>query len=531
MKARLVPSVRSDALIPCIFLLFTLTCLCSFVPPIVAVATCLKFRLVTEKAPFTARWSPNVETFPNTLSFRDSTTGNPVSFPPSSMVLYGGADAPQHAASNDVWSSSNGGARWSLIAGRTSNGSSAYGTAAQTSFEPRANAAHCSTLTGRQYIIGGFTLEGGARSNSVFYSDNLLSWKQSMPSGAWFTPRVDAACVPVPTDYSTDASLHSLVCVGGWTDNGDDGGVSNQVWIGTAGGARWRLQKAGPFAPRRSFPMVTYWSSPLQTNVIVFMTGVSRSGPYLSDVWASVDNGLNFVLITSATPFGERNDASAEVTSEGILTLVGGAAAGILRNDVFLSLNGGYTWTELVTDAPWADRWRQSTFFDSQLSLVVVGGWAAGLPLNDLYRSTVSFDEESVRLLADTCNIDTPSCGRLGMQCLPTAEDTQVTFNYHTGRTSITCAACSPSKDSSSPSSSGVNVLAVVLAVVAVLLLLVSLLLLYVLRVVRASGAPPPLPGLQSCWTALSFSHPTLTSANAPTFDSSHTGLLGSNGE
>ena len=355
-----------------------------------------------------------------------------------------------------------------------------------------------------QYIVGGFDVNGD-RTADVFWSDNLLKWTMATQTANWFTPRADAACVAPPLDYNGDKSSHQLVCVGGWLEDGDeDGGVSSQVWVGTNNGARWRQVKDGPFPARRSFPMVTYYSEALKSNVITFMTGVSRSGPYLSDVWTSLDNGITFVQITDKGPFGARNDATAEVTSEGIMTLVAGSTQVdgqlVRQNDVWVSVDGGYTWTELVTDAPWDDRWRQSSLFDNQNRLIVVAGANGDNEerYNDVWSSTITMDSASIRSIADACKITLPACGRFGMQCMPMADDTRAIINYKTGALSISCNAC-PAAGTSTSSSTSTVIIAVV--VVFVILFVVTLLALaYVLNVMKSSGAAPPLPLLKMCW-------------------------------
>jgi len=166
---------------------------------------------------------------------------------------------------------------------------------------------------------------------------------------------------------------------------------------------------------------------------------------------------------------------------------------------------GAYTWTQLVLDAPWSDRWRQTSFFDANHFLIVLGGsdGDTGALYNDVWKSTTAIDVN----IAEECTVPLSPCGKVGLQCLPTEEDTAFTTPLISGTTTISCAACSATSTTTPQStSSSSNALTSIFLFVFLALFLISVLFaVYLLSVMRSSGAraPFPLPDfLQSYWTS-----------------------------
>ncbi len=96
------------------------------------------------------------------------------------------------------------------------------------------------------------------------------------------------------------------------------------------------------------------------------------------DVWTST-NGIDWLPVTNAAPWSEREDHASVVYGDKIY-VVGGEKEHIDRNDIWSSPDGE-TWTLATEDVPWAGRQGHSSVVHHD-SFWILGGFDSTLSLS-----------------------------------------------------------------------------------------------------------------------------------------------------
>ena len=450
----LVPGCTS-----CLLLCLVVLCLTALPSP---VACNVSFTLVTAAGPFQPRREGAFELLPYSVTYTDPDSG--ITYTAGSVsrplyVLHGfehriGRDRNGNLTSyvrNDVWLSSDSGARWTLVAGWNSARAEERKGAADghtfTSFTNGSRAASLIDKRSRLFRIGGESTEqldildnNRDVTSEVWMSTNAKDWtRQSV--GRFQPARAVASAI------SDSASV--LYLLGG--EGRDHSGLSNpvyflnDVWRSSNQGRDWTLQTAAAQFSARGWAVLLHNknSKLLQgKEVLTLLGGYGPQGvraadrPH-NDVWASSDQGRSWARVTSAAPWSARDTFNAEVTKAGLIVLTGGwALEGGNTNDVWVSADGGYTWSRCVEDAEWSDRTDLLTMLDERETLIVGGGVGPSVH-NDVWRSSISFG--SLASVVSACAMNRPTCTSalgLGMACWPGGS----TFVSTDGR-SVTCPA------------------------------------------------------------------------------------------
>ena len=233
----------------------------------------------------------------------------------------------------------------------------------------------------------------------------------------------------------------------------------------------WTQQTASaPFVACDGPIAATYYSPQLQMDVLYMSGGygynsyfaqIQDNGIGHNDVWASLDQGLTWTLMTSAA-FTPRYHARMMASPNGILAVLGGANAPLptnagnsqgseyVLNDFWVSLDGGYTWGLCSAqifplyggvDDSQADTFSKGTGredpllqIDSATGYVYMGSGLqrdqsgnAQAP-NDLWRTSISFF--NVSELAQACGQLTIPAAGLGLLSPPVPFVQEAAFTH-----------------------------------------------------------------------------------------------------
>ena len=154
----------------------------------------ISFVLVTGTAAWPARYWANVESYPKAV------TGNGVTLPANSLLLFGGSGTGA-TYFNDVWGSSDNGRTWVQLANGAYTG---------TRFP-----AYAIDSQARLYKIA------GGDTSQVWMSTNGVTWAQQQPGSGATT---------LPPRYLLDAQVDSkdaLYVIGGLGSPANDGGMND----------------------------------------------------------------------------------------------------------------------------------------------------------------------------------------------------------------------------------------------------------------------------------------------------------------
>ena len=400
----------------------------------------LRFRQLTAAAPFHGRDKPQLHSLNRSITFRDADTGR-LSTYVNPLVMFGGAVPALNFGSphNDVWASSNGGANWKIIAGRTADGHAAAPDSANSSFRLSFEYGIYSTLDPvTQYL---YKPGGSEYANDV--------WQSTDGGVTWRNQAAGARSPYTAAQYSAVAanSQGHVIMAGGLLFPPGSGLpptlFGNEVWASMNQGKSWRQQvKAAPFISRiapigfnvpnpAGYTTDEYGQSTSATDFMYVISGFANHDN-LNDVWASSDEGRTWAVINPAGPFPQRQVASGVTTRSGLLVIAAGygedqpgQAPGEVQNDVWVSANGGYSWGRCVQDAEWDDRYAPMVAIDGQGYLIVGSGvqivmdeppFGRQVAFNDVWRSTISFNDHAA--VAKACGVEIPACG-VGLRCWP----------------------------------------------------------------------------------------------------------------
>lgn len=368
--------------------------------------------LAVDVAPWSSgRNEAGMASRPVPLTFMDMSQTPPVQMTfPTSVIFFAGKSGSTYY--NDVWASSDRGTSWYLISG-TANGTTGGHNSA---LRDNSRSADCfDYVTGRMYLIGGTNTTTAAFSSSVWASDDGIDWAP-MTLAAPFWTREAAMC-------SVDS--RGQVFVFGGSVNVYT--RANDVWRSQDGGRNWEMMtQFAPWMARTQHDSCSYKSKSLDKDILWVLNGIYNSDPAAdrnNDIWASSDDGKNWIQITDHAPYYSRQDSDTDTDEDGIMILSGGDIGSNTPgnvNDVWASLDGGYTWGRCNASAGYTPREDQSVLIDHDGYLIMTGGDAPWVTAssNVVWRSEYSL--RNLTYVAERCHLTIPPCGS-GLNCWPSA--------------------------------------------------------------------------------------------------------------
>ena len=439
---------------------------------------------LTPAAPFQPRQQGGmyiVNSFSSdTYTTLTTTSGSaPVSL--SGLVVFGGHNPVNNSQqANDLWYSSSSGTAWSQVSATYT--SESYGPATCVDINQQVLYS----------VAGDLDNDQGGTSNIWYSADLGQTWGNTV--GA-FPGRANAVCYV--------DSYSRLVVIGGKWANQSGVAVSNDVWLGTPSSVPptltsiWTWSQQTPAAPFQACdgPLgATYFSTALNVDVYYIIGGYqyvnataqnADNGEGTSEVWASVNNGVTWSLI-SVNQLPARYHGKLLATQAGVLVVLAGANAppttdggatqadSYFLNDMWASLDGGYTWGQCSSQVfpnasgsvgPFA---RGNGREDPLLQIDTATGYlyyGAGLQFDtagkavgptDMYRSAISFFD--VGQVAGLCGgISIPVVGT-GLAAPPAGSgNTSTSASSSTGAATGTVTNTGTSTSSATTSTGSVN--------------------------------------------------------------------------
>ena len=257
-------------------------------------------------------------------------------------------------------------------------------------------------------------------------------------------------------------SFSRVYLMGGKLANASGEAVANDVYVATLTSTTpptlsWSQASASaPFTPRDGPAAASYFSTPLNLDVLYFSTGydytsavaqANDNGVGTQDVWVSTTQGTTWTLLSSAA-FPPRYHAKMLATQAGVLLMLAGAnappptnggasqGAEYVLNDLYASLDGGYSWGQCSAQIfpPYTAAVPPSQYAlgtgreDPVLAIDVATGFVyTGMGLQrtptggaaspqDLFRTSISFYDTPA--VAGLCNLTQPTT--IGLQTSPT---------------------------------------------------------------------------------------------------------------
>ena len=317
--------------------------------PTTAVVNLLDFVRMSGNAAWSPRAHSNVELFNKAITFTPVGSSTSITIPRNSLVLQGHTNGFE----NDVWASTDHGATWWLIAGRSVYGrtgtTNAVSPADTTSFNPMtfATAFAYDSISNYIYRVGGWNPASNACWGGAQYSSDAKRWV-NINNGQSASRPINPA-----REYAaaiTDS--HGWIYVTGGRMCGTSNGLED-VWRSTDRGATWtRRTGQAPWGFRLTQLLLNVKATRITgTPDVLIQMGGWTGGSDRNDVWASSDGGAKWELITLGAAWDSRDDMNGEVTPAGLLIVSGGKGerqVGANRvtevyNDVWVSADGGYT--------------------------------------------------------------------------------------------------------------------------------------------------------------------------------------------
>jgi PKD repeat protein len=338
-------------------------------------------------ADFTAH--PTSGTAPLTVSFTDSSSGNPngwawyfgdehftepwtlmtaragwsqryyhssVVLPDGSVLLLGGENSGGISHYHDVWRSTDNGATWILI-----NASAGW---------PGRSEHSTVVLPDGSIVLMGGIHESYSYLNDVWRSvDNGTTWTLMNASPGW-SRRIGHSSVALPDS--------SILLIGGY-----DGDEKNDTWRSKDNGATWDLVTTeAPWSARHGHSCIVL------PDESIILTGGGGSGGWIhtNDVWRSTDAGSTWVLVNASAGWLARDGHSSAVMADGSIVLMGGEDGITAVNDTWRSTDKGVTWSEVDLTAEWSARTALSSVTMPDGSIMLIGGASIDGVKNDVWR-------------------------------------------------------------------------------------------------------------------------------------------------
>ena len=188
------------------------------------------------------------------------------------------------------------------------------------------------------------------------------------------------------------------------------------LWSSTTAGSEWKPLKTNMTMPPRFAALVKiHPQNTFSETDVIYVLG----GQYLQyheeyqcqDLWVSLDGGASWQLVLEKLPWytDYTYEMNFEITSNGILVVLVASTEGLYHSEVWTSLDGGLQWG-LCSDQPeYGPRMGSGMGFDSAGYLYVIGGLQ--VPRNnsyppDLWISNFSFLD--VKRVSKECNVTQP---------------------------------------------------------------------------------------------------------------------------
>ena len=234
---------------------------------------------------------------------------------------------------NDVWKSGSRGESWESIA-------------AAVSF-PMDNVFASAVLNNTILLMGGLRRSAPFDSiNEVWESSSGASWSRVTTSGTIFSKRQSMSSVVLGS--GTAADPYEVYLMGGVQLGGSN---FDEVWKSRDGVSWTHVNRTRPSpAPALTrFPARSDHSSAAVKSAsgdTVYVIGGTQGSNLRSDVWKSVDRGVNWTEAAANAEFGQRAGHSS-VVQGGSVYLIGGNSGGVFHNDVWRSTDGGASWVNV----------------------------------------------------------------------------------------------------------------------------------------------------------------------------------------
>ena len=377
-----------------------------------------------------APWSPRIQpavlwmyrsiTYTQVGTNRQITTGSPW------LILFEGSLTDWNGMNeNDVWASVDEGRTWDLISGISRMGRTGLveSSLPDASFEARGGSSNCEDPTSDTvYSIGGIN-QDQTLSNAVWRSDDGLHWSRVL------TPTFSPARWFSSCDVNNQGHLLSMGGVG------PENALLNDVWLMQS--AIWTRVAEHAAWPARCEHLVLVGDSPLLKVEVTYVLGGATvwegggaSSAVSNDVWASMDEGATWALVTATAAWPSRWGHSGVVTSAGVLLVFGGTTGGtentyVSYRDMWASFDGGVSWSQCAVEGGATNGWirgeQGSTLTEDEYLLLAGGYFYNSSParedqLRDAWLSTFSLADSD--RLARICNTTIPSAG-IGLQKWP----------------------------------------------------------------------------------------------------------------
>ena len=277
---------------------------------------------------------------------------------PANSILYFGGDSLR----NDVWTTPDDGVTMAVLAGTyydvVTNVSHNTGIPSFPALERATCVAHdksspASAHYDRIYRLGGTTAYGPVGSVlDVYYTDNGQHWiNQTTVTGANTGFNKSEAVCGVTTNgtilWFSGCSLYNAVSPNECLTQ------TNDVWRSDNYAASFYLVTSTSAFPARAGAAGGVVQSQYISNILYVIGGYEFNNlTVFGDVWASVNMGQTFTLLSATPPFGGRTSASFAASIYGHLVYgFGEYATNDFLNSLYLSLDGGYTWLLINTQA------------------------------------------------------------------------------------------------------------------------------------------------------------------------------------
>ena len=267
------------------------------------------------------------------------------------MWILGGWFGNEEPCPRDVWSSSDG-KIWKLVR--------------ETAPWKHGDLPMTLVFQDKMWLMGGWyngLLPGHSAGDQVWWSSDGKQWKQVRQNAGW-TPRLAAGAVVFKEKMWILGGIEDYkTAIFGIDDNyahvnPDD--LKNGVWC-SEDGIAWELAtKNAGWSPRAFHQAIVFEDK-------IWVLGGATYRPkqqLLNDVWCS-DDGVNWIRVTQAAPWGPRSWFSSIVYRDRMWVLGGFSDRSNLyqhlnHGDVWYS-NDGKNWTELKSEVMWTARHEHST--------------------------------------------------------------------------------------------------------------------------------------------------------------------------
>ena len=410
---------------------------------VISGALSLSFTQTVNSTPWSSRAFAYLWSSRNAFNY--TTNDSSMIAPVSSFILYGGSkNIHNNQLINDVWVSPDQGYTWVKI----SNQSETH------TFPSRPSNAFCSDpVSDQTYAIPNGQNNINISTPPIWATTDQINWTQILPhfisNNTQRSPLLDRSGSVCFVDGQSNLyyilGINASVTIPPLQ-------LYNQSWWSQDAGKTWVVRASTQkFSPRyNSLPAVHFNNTHLGQVDVLYLLGGMAGLEGKTDLWASIDQGLNWEQINPYVLDVITSFATFYITPQGVLILAVFADPFTRhsRSEIWTSLDGGYTWGRCTSQAEYQARIKISMISDSDGYLYIMGGYGHDSVTfyNDIWRSDVSiYDWE---LWAEACNTTVPAAG-VGLSQWP-----GVTESSSSSSSSSSTSTPLPSSSSSASSSS-----------------------------------------------------------------------------